>query len=81
MKTYQNTGDEKLTSINSFDILMVLALGTLAGAGAGLAIGSVVEKYKNPPSIMSSHEMALNLSLVVIFSCISIAILGWFSLL
>jgi hypothetical protein len=81
MKTYQNTGDEKLTSINSFDILMVLALGTLAGAGAGLAIGSVVEKYKNPPSIISSHEMALNLSLVVIFSCISIAILGWFSLL
>jgi uncharacterized protein HemY len=81
MKTNQNPGDKKLTSINSFDILMVLALGALAGAGTGLAIGSVVKKYKNPPSIMSSHEMVLNLTLVVIFSCISIAILCWFSLL
>jgi hypothetical protein len=70
-----------LTSINAFDILMVLALGALAGAGAGLAIGSVVEKYKNPPSIMASHELALNLALVVIFSFISVAILSWFSLI
>ena len=70
-----------MTSINAFDILMVLALGALAGAGAGLAIGSVVEKYKNPPSIMTSHEIALTLALVVIFSCISVAILSWFSLI
>ena len=69
-----------MTSINAFDILMVLALGALAGAGAGLAIGSVVEKYKNPPLIMTSHEIALNLAMVVIFSCISVAILSWFSL-
>jgi len=81
IKTYQNPGDEKLTSINAFDILMVLALGALAGAGAGLAIGSVVEKYKNPRSIMTSHEIALTLALVVIFSCISVAILSWFSLI
>ena len=70
-----------MTSINSFDILMVLALGALAGAGAGLAIGSVVGKYQNSLSIMTSHEMTLNLALVVIFSCISVAILSWFSLI
>jgi hypothetical protein len=66
--------------MNAFDILMVLALGSLAGAGAGLVIGSVLEKHKNHPSKTTSHEITLNLTLVVVCSCISIAILSWISL-
>ena len=66
--------------MNAFDILMILALGSLAGAGAGLAIGSVLEKYYNHSSKTTSHEITLNLILVVVCSCISIAILIWISL-
>jgi uncharacterized membrane protein YcaP (DUF421 family) len=64
--------------MNAFDILMVLALGSLAGAAAGLAIGSVLEKHNNHSSKTTSHEITL--TLVVVFSCISIAILSWISL-
>ena len=64
--------------MNAFDILMVLALGSLAGAGAGLVIGSVLEKHKTHPSMTASYEITL--TLVVVCSCISVAILSWLSL-
>lgn len=66
--------------MNTFDILMVLALGSLAGTGVGLTIGSAAKKRRKC-SMIFGNEITLNLTLVVICSAICIAGLAWFSLI
>jgi len=66
--------------MNAFDILMVLALGSLAGTGIGLIIGSIAKKRGNFTPMTTRDEITLNLTPVIVCSCISIACLAWLSL-
>ena len=66
--------------MNAFNIFMVLALGSLAGTGIGLTIGSLVEKRGTRTLIVLRHEIFMNLVLVVVCSGICVACLAWLSL-
>jgi hypothetical protein len=59
--------------MNAFDILMVIAIGSLIGTGIGLTIGSVAKKQGSAASGMTCSDITLNSALVAVCSCISIA--------
>ena len=63
-----------------FDILMVLALGTLAGTCIGLAIGCVAHRQHPIWQLMTQKEKMINIALVLFFSIICTAGLTWYSL-
>ena len=63
---------------HSFEILMTVALGTLAGTGIGLLIGFVAKKQKNEWSDMTQKEHAITIGLVCVFCSICIAGLGYY---
>ncbi len=64
-------------NVNAFDILMVIAVGSLAGTGIGLVIGFVAKKQGNATSIMTVRESVLNFAMIVGCSTIGIIGLGW----
>lgn len=66
---------------NTFEILMMVALGTLAGTGIGLLIGFVAKKQKNEWSDMTRKEHVITIGLVCVFCGICIAGLGSYYLL
>ena len=66
--------------MNAFDILMVLALGSLAGTGIGLTIGFLAKKRRSYMFLQVRNEITLNLALVLVCSSISIGCLAWISL-
>jgi len=63
-----------------FAILMVIALGSLAGTALGLALGYVSGNQKCAWSLMTWRQKAVNLLFIVVCSAICIAALGWYSL-
>ncbi|MGB7787261.1 hypothetical protein [Methanoregula sp.] len=63
-----------------FDILMVVALGTLAGSCIGLAIGFLAQRQKPLWQLMTQNEKTINIALVLLFSIICTAGLAWYSL-
>ena len=60
------------------DILMILALGILAGTGTGLFIGFVARKQKRDPAAMEKKDIAINILLILVCSVIFIAVLAWY---
>jgi hypothetical protein len=66
--------------MNAFDILMVLALGSLAGTGIGLIIGFLAKKRRSCMFLQFRNEITLNLALILVCSAISIGCLAWISL-
>jgi hypothetical protein len=62
-----------------FEILMVLALGTLAGTALGLALGYSTGNQKNAWSLMTRRQQAINLMLIVVCTAVCIAAIGWYS--
>jgi ABC-type nitrate/sulfonate/bicarbonate transport system permease component len=64
-----------------FDILMVIALGTLAGTGIGLFIGFFAGIQKSEWSAMNRNQKILQTSMVILFCVISIAWLGYYFLI
>ncbi|MFA5347180.1 MAG: hypothetical protein WC294_03515 [Methanoregula sp.] len=58
--------------MNAFDILMVIAVGSLIGTGIGLTIGSIVKKRGSTAGGTWS-DITLNSTLAAVCSCISIA--------
>ena len=66
--------------MNAFEILMVLALGSLAGTGIGLTIGFLAKKRRSSMFLQVRNEITLNLALVLVCSAISIGCLAWISL-
>jgi NADH:ubiquinone oxidoreductase subunit 5 (subunit L)/multisubunit Na+/H+ antiporter MnhA subunit len=61
---------------NTFEILMMVALGALAGTGIGLLIGFMAKQQKNEWSAMTRKEHCINIILVIVFCAFCIAGLG-----
>ena len=65
---------------NTFEILMMVALGAVAGTGIGLIIGLVAKTQKNEWSAMTRKEHTITIILVMVFCAICIAGLGYYYL-
>jgi ABC-type antimicrobial peptide transport system permease subunit len=65
-------------SADTFEILMMVAFGTLAGTGIGLVIGFIAKKQKSEWSAMSRKEHTINIVLVIMFCVVCIAGLGYY---
>ena len=63
-----------------FAVLMVIALGVLAGSAAGLAIGYLAGWQKPDWHAMDRRGKMNNLALIAICSLVAITILSWYSL-
>ena len=66
-------------SANAFEILMVVALGVLAGTGIGLLIGFVMKQQKSEWSAMTRKEHALAIGLLLVSCSICTIGLGCYS--
>jgi hypothetical protein len=65
----------------AFDILMVIALGTLSGTILGLAIGFLARRQDVPWPLMPQKDRQINFGLVLLFSVICTAGLAWYALM
>jgi hypothetical protein len=65
-------------SASMFDILMAVALGSLAGTVIGLCIGFVAKQQKTEWSAMTRKEKTINGALVLFFSAVCTAGLVWY---
>lgn len=65
----------------AFDILMVVALGTLAGTILGLVIGFLARRQQPIWGEMTQKERIINIALVLFFSIICTAGLAWYALI
>ena len=63
---------------DTFEILMMVAFGTLVGTGIGLVIGFVAKKQKREWSAMTREEQTVNIALVIMFCVVCIAGLGYY---
>jgi hypothetical protein len=61
-----------------FDILMLLALGTLAGTGTGLLIGFAAKKQKRDWTAMQTKDKIITVLLILACSSIAVAALSWY---
>jgi NADH:ubiquinone oxidoreductase subunit 5 (subunit L)/multisubunit Na+/H+ antiporter MnhA subunit len=68
-------------SANVFDILMVIAVGTLAGTGISILIGFFAKKQKYEWTAMTRKDQNFSIALVLVFSVICITGLGYYSLM
>jgi len=68
-------------SVETFEILMMIAFGTLAGTGMGLVIGFVAKKQKSEWPAMTREERIINVVLVIVFCAVCTASLGFYYLL
>jgi hypothetical protein len=66
--------------VAAFDILMVVALGTLAGTILGLTIGYLARLQQPLWEDMPRKEKLINIALVLFFSIVCTAGLAWYSL-
>jgi hypothetical protein len=66
---------------NTFDILMVIALGTLAGTGIALIIGYLTRIQKSTWSAMNQKQQIVQVALVILSCGICIAGLGYYFLI
>jgi CDP-diglyceride synthetase len=68
-------------SANVFDIMIVIALGILAGTGIGLIIGFFAGIQKREWSAMNRDQQIFQLALLIFFCVICIAILAYYFLI
>jgi hypothetical protein len=61
----------------AFDILMVIAVGSLTGTGLALIISTAAEIRGKDTSMKSRNVRILNFALITGCSCICIIGLGW----
>ena len=67
-------------SATLFEILMVVALGTLGGTCFGLLIGYAARLQETRWSDMTSRQKSLNCALIIVCSVACIAELAWYVL-
>ncbi len=66
---------------NAFDILMVVALGSLTGTGIGILIAYGAKKQKSRWTAMSRKDQTINIALMIIFCAICCEGLGYYFLI
>lgn len=66
--------------METFVILNIVGLGTLAGTITGLIIGYAARRQKPAWSAMTAEDKRVNLALVLFFTLVFIALLAWFAL-
>lgn len=66
--------------METFVILNIIAIGTLAGTITGLAIGYAAKRQKADLSAMTAEDKRVNLALILFFTLVYIALLTWFAL-
>ncbi|MDD1693219.1 MAG: hypothetical protein LUQ71_00695 [Methanoregula sp.] len=67
--------------LNTFDLLMIIALGSLAGTSIGLTIGYAAKRQKPHWSMMTQREKLINMALVLFFSAVCIAGLAGYEMM
>jgi ABC-type antimicrobial peptide transport system permease subunit len=67
-------------SADAFEILMVVALGVLAGTGIGLLFGFAARNQKSEWTAMTRKEQTLTIVSLLIFCSICTVGLGYYSL-
>ena len=67
-------------SADAFEILMVVALGALAGTGIGLLVGFAAKKQKSEWSAMTRKEHTHTIVLIMVFCSICTIGLGYYTL-
>lgn len=65
---------------DAFSILMVIALGSLAGTGMGLILGYLAEMQKRESSASARNNKIITVIWVIVCSILCIAVLAYFSL-
>ena len=65
--------------MDTFALLMVIALGTLAGSITGLVIGFAAKRQKPDWSLMTLQEKRINIALVLFFSVVFCSGLLWYA--
>lgn len=60
------------------DILMIIALGVLAGTGTGLLIGFAAKKQKRDWAAMEKKDKITTILLIIACSSTFIAVLAWY---
>lgn len=65
-------------TVTLLDILMILALGVLAGCGTGLPIGLLAGKQTCDWATMQKKDKKVNILLVLSCSAIFVAVLAWY---
>ena len=65
-------------SATLFEILMVIALGTLGGTCFGLLIGYAARLQETKWSDMTARKKCLNCALVIVCSAACMAELAWY---
>jgi fructose-specific phosphotransferase system IIC component len=60
------------------DILMILALGVLAGTGTGLLIGFIARKQKRDWALMQKKDKISTILLILVCSATITAVLAWY---
>ncbi|MDD1699885.1 MAG: hypothetical protein LUQ04_03710 [Methanoregula sp.] len=66
--------------MDAFEILMVIALGSLAGTGIGILIGLIVNTQKKEGSGIIRNDKNITIGLIILCSFICIVVIGYFSL-
>jgi membrane protein YqaA with SNARE-associated domain len=66
--------------METFVLLNIIALGTLAGTITGLAIGYAAKRQKPAWSEMTAEDKRVNLALILFFTLVYIALLTWYVL-
>ena len=66
---------------DTFEILMMVAFGTLAGTGIGLVIGFIAKKQKSEWSAMTRKEHTLTIVLLMVFCSICAIGLWYYTLM
>jgi dolichol kinase len=65
---------------DAFNFFMVIALGTMAGTGSGLVLGSIAGKQKGKDSEPIRKNKIINSVMVITCTFLCIVILAYYSL-
>jgi hypothetical protein len=61
------------------EILVVIALGTLAGTALGLTLGYITGNQKNAWSLMTRRQRWISSLFIIICTVVCITAIGWYS--
>ena len=67
-------------SMDVFEILMAIALGSLAGTGIGILLGWLVNTQRKKESVSIRNDKIITIGLIIVCSFLCITVIGYYSL-